>query len=117
MGGQMIEVAAIGRSTAPPPQERLRLQRRARLLAWGGIIWHFVEFAIAIGAGIAAGSIALIGFGADSLIESFAGFTVVWLFMGWRLLSGTADRRSLMLIAVRFFVIAAYVVVDAILPL
>jgi hypothetical protein len=48
--------------------ERERLERRARLLAWGGIAYHFVEFAIAIGAGIAASSIALIGFGADSLI-------------------------------------------------
>ena len=42
----------------------------------GGIAWHVVEFAIAIGAGIAAGSIALIGFGADSLIEAFAGLVV-----------------------------------------
>jgi hypothetical protein len=35
-----------------------------------GSAWHLVEFAIAVGAGIAAGSIALIGFGADSLIEA-----------------------------------------------
>lgn len=110
----MIEVAAIGRSTALPPQERLRLQRRARLLAWSGIAWHFVEFAIAVGAGIAAGSIALIGFGADSLIESFAGFTVVWLFTGRRLQSGTAERRAQQLIAVSFFVLAAYVGVEAV---
>jgi len=114
VGGHTIEVAAVGRSTALPPQERLRLQRRARLLAWGGIIWHFVEFAIAIGAGIAAGSIALIGFGADSLIESFAGFTVVWLFTGRRLHSGTAERRAQQLIAVSFFVLAAYVGVEAV---
>jgi hypothetical protein len=42
--------------------ERERLERQARLLAWGGIAYHFVEFAIAVGAGIAASSIALIGF-------------------------------------------------------
>jgi divalent metal cation (Fe/Co/Zn/Cd) transporter len=114
MSGQTIEVATVGRSTALPPQERLWLQRRARLLAWSGIIWHFVEFAIAIGAGIAAGSIALIGFGADSLIESFAGFTVVWLFTGRRLHSGTAERRAQQLIAVSFFVLAAYVGVEAV---
>ena len=52
------------------------------MLAWGGIAWHFVEFGIAIAAGIAASSIALIGFGADSLIESVAGLVVVWLFTG-----------------------------------
>ena len=57
---------------AMPPQERLALERRARLLAWGGNAWHVVEFAIAVGAGIAAGSIALIGFGVDSLIEALA---------------------------------------------
>ncbi|HEX4525881.1 MAG TPA: hypothetical protein VH108_03990 [Gaiellaceae bacterium] len=56
------------RLTIAPPGERERLERRARLLAWGGNAWHFIEFAIAIGAGIAAGSIALIGFGADSLM-------------------------------------------------
>ncbi len=61
------------------PDERTRLERRARLLAWGGITWHFIEFAIALFAGIAAGSIALIGFGADSLVEAMAGFVVVWL--------------------------------------
>ena len=59
--------------------ERARLQRRARLLAWGGNAWHVAEFAIALAAGIAAGSIALIGFGADSLVESMAGFVVIWL--------------------------------------
>src|SRR5213594_4119658 len=47
---------------------------RARMLAWGGNAWHFIEFAIALGAGIAASSIALVGFGIDSLIESLAGF-------------------------------------------
>ena len=48
------------------PASRAHLERRARLLAWGGIAWHIVEFAIAIAAGLAAGSIALIGFGADA---------------------------------------------------
>jgi divalent metal cation (Fe/Co/Zn/Cd) transporter len=112
--GQTIDVASVGRITALPPAERASLQRRARLLAWGGIAWHFVEFAIAIGAGIAAGSIALIGFGADSLIESFAGFTVVWLFTGRRLQSGTAERRAQQLIALSFYVLAAYVGIEAV---
>jgi hypothetical protein len=46
--------------------EREGLVRRARVLAWIGLGWHFVEAAIAMAAGIAAGSIALIGFGADA---------------------------------------------------
>jgi divalent metal cation (Fe/Co/Zn/Cd) transporter len=94
--------------------ERERLERRARLLAWGGIAYHFVEFAIAIAAGVAASSIALIGFGADSLIEALAGFVVLWLFTGARIGSERAERRAQQLIAVSFFVLAAYVGVESI---
>jgi divalent metal cation (Fe/Co/Zn/Cd) transporter len=82
---QLIEIKPLQRPLVPTPRERLRLQRQARLLAWGGIGWHFAEFGIALGAGIAASSIALIGFGADSLIEALAGFVVIWLFTGARL--------------------------------
>ena len=74
-----------------------------------GISWHVVEFAISIAAGVAAGSIALIGFGADSLIEALAGFVVLWLFTGDRRGSGAAERRAQQLIAVSFFAVAAYV--------
>jgi divalent metal cation (Fe/Co/Zn/Cd) transporter len=94
--------------------ERARLERRARLLAWGGIGWHLVEFAIAAAAGIAAGSIALIGFGADSLVEALAGFVVVWLFTGGRLGSHQAERRAQQLIAAGFLVLAFYVGAEAI---
>jgi len=64
--------------------ERAKLERRARLLAWSGNAWHLIEFGVALGAGIAAGSVALIGFGIDSLIEVFAAFVIVWLFSGGR---------------------------------
>ena len=94
--------------------ERERLERRARMLAWGGIAYHFVEFAIAIAAGIAASSIALVGFGADSLIEALAGFVVLWLFTGSRVGSHEAERRAQQLIAISFFVLAAYVGVESI---
>jgi hypothetical protein len=97
----------------PQPAERARLERRTRLLAWGGIGWHVVEFAIALAAGLAAGSIALIGFGADSLIEALAGGVVLWLFTGNRRGSSTAERRAQQLISVTFFVLAAYVGIEA----
>lgn len=93
--------------------ERARLERRARLLAWIGIVWHFVEFGIAIIAGLAASSIALIGFGIDSLIETAAGFVVLWLFTGARVGSARAERRAQVMIAVSFYVLAAYVAVEA----
>jgi divalent metal cation (Fe/Co/Zn/Cd) transporter len=95
-------------------RERERLVRRAKLLAWGGIGWHFVEAAIAIGAGVAASSIALVGFGADSVIEALAGFVVIWRFGVRRSLLDSAERRAQQLIAASFFVLAAYIAVEAI---
>jgi divalent metal cation (Fe/Co/Zn/Cd) transporter len=93
--------------------QRARLVRRARGLAWLGVGWHALEAAIAIGAGLAAGSIALVGFGADSLVEAFAGFVVLWRLAAARVTSGAAERRAQQLIAISFYVIAAYVAVDA----
>ena len=63
-------------------------------------------------AGLAAGSIALIGFGADSLIEALAGGVVLWLFTGNRRGSHDAERRAQELIAASFFLLAAYVAVE-----
>jgi len=94
--------------------ERDRLVRRAKQLAWLGVGWHGVEAAIAIGAGLVAGSIALIGFGADSLIESFAGFILLWRFAASRVTSEDAERWAQKLIAVSFYVIAAYVGFEAV---
>ncbi len=93
--------------------ERRKYERQARLLAGVGIGYHLLEAAVAIGAGLAAGSIALIAFGADSLIESVAGVVVLWLFTGARLGSNSAERRAQQLIATSFFLLAAYVGLEA----
>jgi divalent metal cation (Fe/Co/Zn/Cd) transporter len=111
---QAVQISPSSRLSVLPPGERATLQRRARLLAWGGIAWHFVEFGIALGAGIAASSIALIGFGADSLVEALAGFVVIWLFTGRRLHSTTAERRAQQMVAVSFFILATYVTAESI---
>jgi len=107
-----MEQAVLRPAVAVGP-ERQRLVRRARLLAWSGIAWHAIEAAIAILAGLAAGSIALIAFGADSLIESGAGLIVVWRFAGGRAESDFAEHRAQRLIGISFFVLAAYVAVEA----
>jgi divalent metal cation (Fe/Co/Zn/Cd) transporter len=107
------QLLTLGRVTAPSGKDREQLRRQARLLAWGGNAWHLIEFVIAIGAGIAAGSIALIGFGADSLIEGVSGFVIVWLFTGSRLHSETAERRAQQLVAASYFVLAAYVGIES----
>jgi divalent metal cation (Fe/Co/Zn/Cd) transporter len=91
-----------------PAADRVRLVRRARLLAWLGIGWHGIEAAIALTAGAVAGSIALVGFGADSLVESGAGLVLVW-----RLAGTGRERTAQRLIASSFYAIAAYIAVEA----
>jgi divalent metal cation (Fe/Co/Zn/Cd) transporter len=90
------------------------LVKRARMLAWLGIGWHGIEAAIAIAAGVVAGSIALVGFGADSLIESAAGFILLWRFASSRSGSDRAEERAQRLIALTFYLLAAYVAVEAV---
>jgi divalent metal cation (Fe/Co/Zn/Cd) transporter len=89
---------------------RLQAERRARVLAWGGGAWHVVEFAVAVGAGIAASSVALVAFGVDSLIEVAGGGVILWLFSGGRGRSDAAERQAQQVIALLFYALAVYVV-------
>lgn len=96
------------------PEERLN--RRVRVLAWTTIAYNTVEGVVAIGAGLAAGSVALIGFGLDSGVEVLSALAVSWQF------SRGADPRArervaLRLIAVSFLALAAYVAGDAVFSL
>ena len=106
----MVVAAPAG----PAPAERERLVRRTRLLAWIGLGWHVVEAAVALAAGVVAGSVALVGFGADSLIEAAAGIVVIWLMAGGRSSSHRAERRAQQLIAASFLILAAYIGVESI---
>lgn len=89
---------------------REALERRGRLLAWVTIAWNAIEGVIAVGAGIGAGSLALIGFGLDSFIEVFAGGVVLWQLRG---IPEERERAALRLIAVSFFLLGGYVVAEA----
>jgi divalent metal cation (Fe/Co/Zn/Cd) transporter len=97
-----------------PYEERAAIERRAKLLAWGGNVWHVAEFAIALGAGIAAGSIALVGFGIDSVVEVLAGGVIVWLFSGGRGSSDAAERRAQTLVAASYAILVAYIGIESI---
>ena len=88
--------------------------RKARLLSWVSLAWMGAEGAVAITAGVMAGSIALVGFGIDSAIEGFASLVIVWRFTGSRLLSEEAERRAQELVAVQFFLLAPYVAYGAV---
>src|SRR5919204_1787485 len=105
----MQEVAAHSRAGA-----WLADARRARLLAWLSLGWMTVEGAVGIAAGVAAGSIALVGFGLDSAIEGFASLIVIWRFTGSRTMSESSERRAQRLVAVSFFLLAPYVAAEAI---
>jgi divalent metal cation (Fe/Co/Zn/Cd) transporter len=98
---------------APRSSEWLRLARRARMLSWISLALIGAEGAVAIAAGIAAGSIALIGFGIDSVIEGVASLAIVWRFSGSRLLSPISERRAQRFVAVQFFMLAPYVAAES----
>jgi divalent metal cation (Fe/Co/Zn/Cd) transporter len=91
----------------------LRHARRAKWLSWASLGYMTLEGLIAVLAGFAAGSIALIGFGIDSGIEGFASVVIVWRFTGWRTLSHRAEERAQKLVAVQFFILAPYVAFEA----
>jgi divalent metal cation (Fe/Co/Zn/Cd) transporter len=91
------------------------LRRRGLHLAWLTIAWNTVEAVVAIAAGASAGSIALVGFGLDSVIEVASSMVIVWQFTG-ETRHGTdaeRERRALRLIALSFFALAAYVTAQA----
>lgn len=90
--------------------DRQALVRRGKWLAWFTIAWNAIEGIAGIGAGVAAGSIALVGFGVDSYVEVFAGSVILWRLAKERHgheLSEAAERRALRLIAITFLVLAA----------
>ena len=95
---------------------RVEDTRRARRLEYLTIGWNLIEGGVALGAGIVAGSIALIGFGVDTLIEIFSSVVLLW-----RLLSIHPDeqreRLALKLVGVCFMLLAAYVGYEAVYSL
>jgi divalent metal cation (Fe/Co/Zn/Cd) transporter len=86
-----------------------KLARRVRLLSWLSLGWMTIEGAVAITAGIVASSIALVGFGLDSVIEGVASVIIIWRFTGSRVFSHAAEQRAQKLVAVQFFLLAPYV--------
>jgi cation diffusion facilitator family transporter len=99
--------------------ERTRLQRRGMLLEWFTVTWNVGEAAVAITAGVVAGSVALVGFGIDSAIEVVAASALLWRFRqaGAEASAeehGVAERRALYVVAATFFVLAAYIGFEAV---
>lgn len=89
------------------PAERARLGRRAQLLAALSVAYNAVEAVIAISAGLVAGSVALVGFGLDSVVEVSSGVIILWQFR--HPLPESRERTAQRLMAASFFALAAYV--------
>lgn len=94
-----------------PDGELARLRRRGFWLEYASMAWMVAEAGVAITAGVIASSIALTGFGLDSVIELFSAGIVVWQLRG-----DAEDRetRAVRLVGVTFFALAAYLVAESI---
>jgi divalent metal cation (Fe/Co/Zn/Cd) transporter len=100
-------------SAARPARRALRLEKLT-------IGWNTIECIVAVSAGIAAGSIALTGFGIDSAIETASALVVLHHLraeLGGRRPNEAQEQRALRFIAATFFALAAYVSVDSLITL
>ncbi len=89
------------------PTRRQQLGRRAQLLAAASVSYNLIEAVVAITAGLVAGSVALVGFGLDSIVEISSGLIILWQFR--HQLPESRERQALRLMALSFFALAAYV--------
>ncbi|MEP6463168.1 MAG: cation transporter [Frankiaceae bacterium] len=97
------------------PARRDVLARRVRLLVTTTIAYNVIEAVVALTAGAVASSIALVGFGLDSVIEVWSAAAVAWQFSAHDHDQRDArERTALRLIAGSFFLLAAYITVDAV---
>ncbi len=100
------------------PRESLR--RRALLLVWIGEVWNVLEAGVALWSGIAAGSVALVAFGLDSLIELFAGGVLLWHLSRERQGQAheeAAEKKAQRLVGITFFLLSAYIAFQAVATL
>lgn len=86
---------------------------RVKLISWLSLAFMCVEAVVGVYAGVVAGSIALIGWGIDSMIEGVASLVIIWRFTGERIHSDGAERTAQKVVAVSFFLLAPYVAVEA----
>lgn len=108
-----------GVSQAAPTVDRPRLLRRGLTLEYVTVSWNLVEGVIAIAAAAASGSVALLGFGIDSFVESTSGSVLIWRLLAERRTDDgerieTIERRAQRLVAATLFLLAAYIAFDAV---
>jgi len=93
-----------------------RLRRRGFALEYFSVAWMIAEAGVAVTAGIVAGSVALTGFGLDSVIELASAAIVIWQLRG-ETAGQDRDTRAVRLVGVTFFALAAYLTAEGIASL
>lgn len=89
------------------PTSRASLQRRALTLEYATIAWNVGEALLTVGLGVAAGSLALVAFGTDSIVEVAASAVVVWhIRPGHDVDEPGRTRLALRLVGTAFLVLA-----------
>jgi divalent metal cation (Fe/Co/Zn/Cd) transporter len=96
-----------------PVADAARLRRRGFRLEYASLAWMAAEAAVAITAGLLAASIALVGFGLDSVIELMSATIVIWQLRG-EITGQDRETRAVRLIGVTFFALAAYLTIGSI---
>ncbi len=102
--------------------DRPRLLRRALRLEYLTVGWNVVEGIVAIAAALAAGSVALLGFGIDSFVESASGSILIWRLIAERHADDDArieqvERRAQKLVSASLGLLAVYIAWDSIASL
>lgn len=105
-------MSALDHQSVPKREDQVTLGRRVQLLAAASVAYNVIEAVIAISAGLVAGSVALIGFGLDSVIEVSSGLIILWQFR--HPMPQTRERAALRLIGVSFFALAGYVAYESV---
>ena len=106
-----LEVAVVPLGLGPERRAALGLGR-ARLLAAASAGYNAIEALVAIAAGAAASSVALVGFGLDSIVEMSSALIILWQFHHH--LPESRERQALRMIAVSFFALAGYVTFESV---
>lgn len=108
-------MSAVGGAPGLDQARRARLNRVALLLAYATLAYNVLEAAVGVIAGVVAGSVALVAFGVDSVVEMLSAAVIVWQFR--HEVPEDVERRALRGIAVAFFALAGYVAVEAVAAL
>ena len=103
-------------------ERRVALHRRSVWLEYFTVSWNVLEAFVAIGAGVIAGSVALIGFGADSGVEVISAGGLLWRLRqagphAEVAEESAAEKRALYVVTITFFLLAAYITYEAVTSL